>query len=123
MTNREFFSAISELNIDSELVDFAKSEIAKLDARNAKRRDTLSKEQKANEAVKAEMLNVISTNTMVASEIAKAMELSTQKVSALCRQLVADGALIASDVKVKGKGTVKAYHIPTDADVLETEEA
>ena len=49
------------------------------------------------------------TKEQIASEIAVALEISTQKTSALCRQLVENGTLNAEDVKVKGKGKVKGY--------------
>ena len=45
------------------------------------------------------------------SEIAKAIEISTQKCSALCRQLVDDERLVVTDVKVKSKGKQKAYKV------------
>jgi hypothetical protein len=48
---------------------------------------------------------------MVASDIAKAMEISTQKASALCKLLVDNGTLAVGDKKIKGKGTVKEYSL------------
>ena len=112
MTNREFFTAVFNNEITDEVIVFAKDALVKLDARNDKRRNTLSKEQIANEAIKSEMLSVLAKNgAMVASEIAAAMGISTQKVSALAKQLVDCGSLKASDRKVKGKGTVKCYEV------------
>lgn len=112
MTNREFFTAISTNDaVSEELKAFALAEIAKLDARNDKRRNTLTKEQKANEEVKVAILEAIGIGSMTASEIASKLNISTQKASALARLLVADGKVKAVDVKVKGKGTVKAYEV------------
>ena len=88
----------------------AKAEIEKLDARNEKRRNTLTKEQKANEEVKGAIVEFIGDKSeVVASDIAKGLDLSTQKVSALCKQMVENGVLAVSEVKVKGKGAVKGY--------------
>lgn len=109
MTNREFFTAVSIAPVADELKEFALAEIAKLDARNDKRRNTLSKEQKANEEVKTAILGAIGIGSMTAAEIGAACGISTQKASALCRLLVGDGKLSAHDVKVKGKGSVKVY--------------
>lgn len=109
MTNREFFTAITTSAVSDELKAFAEAEIAKLDARNDKRRNTLTKEQKANEEIKAAILEAIGIGSLTAAEISKACEISTQKASALCRLLVADGKLAVHDIKVKGKGSVKAY--------------
>ncbi len=109
MTNREFLTAVINGTVSANEIDFAKAEIAKLDARNDKRRNTLSKEQKANEEIKAAILATIGIGSMVAADIAKAVGVSTQKASALCTLLVKDGKLTVRDLKVKGKGTVKCY--------------
>lgn len=112
MTNREMLTAVINGSITAEIIEAAKAEIAKVDARNDKRRNMLTKEQIANEAIKDEMLSVLVKNgAMIASEIAAAMGISTQKVSALAKQLVDCGSLKASDRKVKGKGTVKCYEV------------
>lgn len=112
MTNREFFSAIISSNLSAEIVEFATNSLAKLDQRNEKRRDTMTKEQIANCNLKADILKVL-TKPMVASEIASTLGISTQKVSALCKQLVDEGSLTVADIKVKNKGTVKQYELAT----------
>lgn len=110
MTQREFYTAVITADINDELTNFAKAEIAKLDARNDKRRNTMTKEQKANEDIKVKIVEFIGDKfDVVASDIAKGLEISTQKVSALCKQMVENGTLVVADVKVKGKGAVKGY--------------
>ena len=110
MTNREFYNAIINHEVNDEVIAMAKAEIEKLDARNEKRRNTLTKEQKANEEVKGAIVEFIGDKSeVVASDIAKGLDLSTQKVSALCKQMVDNGVLAVSEVKVKGKGAVKGY--------------
>jgi predicted transcriptional regulator len=110
MTNREFYNAIINHEVNDEIIAMAKAEIEKLDARNEKRRNTLTKEQKANEEVKGAIVEFIGDKSeVVASDIAKSLDLSTQKVSALCKQMVDNGVLAVSEVKVKGKGAVKGY--------------
>lgn len=111
MTNREFYNAVINANVSEEITSHAQDALVALDNRNEKRRNTLTKEQKANEEIKAEILKGISLNFHTAKEIAEGLELSTQKVSALCRQLVESGALISKEVKVKGKSAVKAYFL------------
>lgn len=112
MTNREFLNAIINGEVTDEVVTMAKEEIKKLDARNEKRRTTMTKEQTANEGVKAQIVEFIGDKkAVVASEIAQGVGVSTQKVSALCKQLVDEGKLTVADVKVKGKGSVKGYTI------------
>ena len=109
MTNREFLNSVINGTVNADGIAFAQAELAKLDARNDKRRNTLSKEQIANEAIKTAILEAIGIGSMVASDIAKACDISTQKASALCALLVKDGKLAVHDLKVKGKGTVKCY--------------
>lgn len=107
MTRREFFEAVMAVDgIDSVLHDFAASEIEKLNARNAKRSSTPSKTALANEPIKAEIVKVLSDTPQSASEIAEKVGISTQKSSALLRQI--DG-LTVSELKIKGKGKVKGY--------------
>ena len=114
MTQREFLTAIAnDTTINAELVEFAKEMLVKADEKNAKRRETQSKVQKENEPIKAKILEILAGGTVkVASDIATELEISTQKASALCRQLVESGK--ASVKEVKGKsGKVKAYYIET----------
>lgn len=107
MTRREFFEAVmNHEGISEELSVFAANEIEKLNARNAKRSSTPSKRSLANEPIKAEIVKVLSDTPQSASEIASKVEISTQKASALLRQI--DG-LTVSELKVKGKGKVKGY--------------
>jgi Fic family protein len=110
MTYREFFNAVINNEITDEVIAMAKAEIVKLDNRNEKRRNTLTPEQKENEALKAKMLEGLN-GTVIASEVASKYGISTQKASALLRQIVEDGKATVGAVKVKGKGTVKAYTI------------
>ena len=112
MIKREFFNAIINGEITDEVITMAKEEIKKLDARNEKRRNTMTKERVANEGVRAQIGEFIGDKkAVVASEIAQGVGVSTQKVSALCKQLVDEGKLTVADVKVKGKGPVKGYTI------------
>ena len=112
MTQREFLTAIaSNETLNAELVDFAKALLVKADEKNAKRRETPNKTQLANEPIKAKILELLADRSMVASDIARELEITTQKASALARQLVDSEQLNAKDVKVKGKGSVKCYSL------------
>lgn len=112
MTNREFFNAIVNGELNDEVIEKAKSEIVKLDERNAKRASKPSKKSIENEPIKESIANhLVDGEGHLASEIASGLGLSVSKVSALCRQMVADGVLTVEDVKVKGKGMQKSYSI------------
>ena len=111
MTQRDFYNAVMAETSNDELKAFASDAIAKLDARNAKRASTPSKKSIENAPIRAHIAGFLEENegSHVASEIANALGISTQKASALCRQMVTDGVLTVEDVKVKGKGTQKSY--------------
>lgn len=128
MTKREFLNEViavidgtSEVDV-LELKEFAKAEIVKLDERNASRSSKPTKTQIENEPIKEKILEVLSTGErMVASAIAERLEISTQKVSALCRQLVESKKLKVEDVKIPKKGKQKAYMVNTAANEEDTE--
>ena len=52
MTNREFFEKVIATVDDAEIVDFAKTSIEKLDARNEKRKSMTSKKALENAPIK-----------------------------------------------------------------------
>ena len=119
MTNREFYTNISNGIINDEVIAHATSAIEKMDTANANRKSKPSKTSVANEPIKASIVELLTTNgAMVASAIGTALttpelEVTTSKASALCGQLVKAEVLAVEDIKVKGKGTVKQYSIAT----------
>lgn len=121
MTSRDFYTAIaSNEAVSADLRDYATEQIAKLDAKNAKRSSKPSKTQVANEPIKTAIIEYLSANGQtIASELATALSteetpVTTQKASALCRQLVAEGLLSVADVKIPKKGAVKAYSVVSE---------
>lgn len=115
MTNREFFTAVSTSSVNDEIKAFALDAIAKLDARNEKRASTPSKTAVANEPIKVAILAYVGEHAnAIAVDIATACEISTQKASALCVQLVNEGKLTANEVKVAKKGKVKGYTLAVE---------
>lgn len=112
MTQREFFTKVIEANINEELTAKAQELIAGLDKRNAQKSATMTKTQKENEVLKAEMLEKLERGKgYLAAEIGVVMGFSTSKATALAGQLVKSGKATAADVKVKGKGMQKSYTI------------
>ena len=107
MTMREFYTAIVEGKVTDEVIAKATAEIEKLDARNEKRKGENSKRAKENEPIKADILD----GKSVASAIGIGIGQSTNKVSALCKQMVEAKVLSVSEYKEKGKSKVNAYAI------------
>lgn len=108
MTQRDFYTAIVNSDLNDELKAYATEAIAKLDARNAKRASTPSKTQKENAPLIEKIATLLTSEPKLASELAKEMGLSTQKVTPLVKAV--EGVSV-TDVKVKGKGTQKGYYI------------
>ena len=112
MTTREFLNAIVSANLSDEMTEKANALIASLDKRNSARKAKPSKTAVANEPIKQAIVEYLTANGQkVSSEIGEGLNISTQKASALCRQLVESGMLTVSDVKVAKKGTLKAYSV------------
>ena len=111
-TQRDFLEVIIRTVESQEIVDFAKDEIQKLDKRNAKRRSSQTAKQKENEAIKEKILESLSAKEItLASDVAKEQKISTQKASALLRQLAIDELVAQEDVKVKSRGVLKGYKL------------
>ena len=114
MTKREFLQKVIAKTANEELRAYAENEITKLDERNHARSSKPSKTQLENEPIKAAIVEFLTgKDWTVASAIGEALEISTQKASALCRQLVADKVLVEMEVKIPKKGKQKAYMVNT----------
>ena len=109
MTKREFLETIVSGTMNDEVVEKATEMLEKLDAENEKRRNRVSKKALENEPIKEKIVEVLGDEPKTATVIGEEVGISTQKASALLRQLVMDGKAEKSDVKVTGKGTQKGY--------------
>lgn len=125
MTNREFFEEIAkDERLAKEIRNHATEAIAKLDKRNADRQAKPSKTALENAPIKIAILEyLVGKSEEVASVIAENVGISTSKASALCGQLVAEEKVIATWVKIKGKGKVKGYTLAVADEVEPTDEA
>lgn len=122
MTQREFYTAVIEANVSEELVAFATDAIAKLDKTNETRKVKTAEKAAAKEAEKAPIREaiyaVITTGEgKTASDlIAEAgVDVKPQSIPSLLKPLVDEGKVIKTDIKVKGKGTVRGYARPEEA--------
>lgn len=112
MTNRDFFNAVINANVSDEITAFAKASLDKLNAKNEKRRNSTSPNQKKNEDFKKDIyddFNAEPNRVFTAKEIADKYEVSTQKISALLRQMVDAGIIKSFDTKDSKKNKVKGY--------------
>lgn len=115
MTNREFFEAVVNANVNEELTDFAKLALEKLDHTNSLRRDAAARKAVEKEAERAPIREAIvkclsaepkTASTLIAES---GMEIKPQAIPSLLKGLVEAGTVVKSEVKVTGKGKQVGY--------------
>ena len=118
MTNREFYTAISNGEMNDELMAKATELIEKMNEANAKRAQKVLEKKQAAEDEKAPireaLLNAMGDETMTASQLIEAAgltdEVKVASVPSLLKPFVLDGTVEKVDVKVEGKkGPQRGY--------------
>lgn len=124
MTNREFFVAVMNLeNAPSELVEFAKSGIKKLDSRNASRQAKPTKAQIENEALYPSVLALLNeSEPTLSTVVASSLGISTSKATGLLGNLFKANKVAKVDVAVKGKGKQKGWLLVVDESTFSADE-
>lgn len=115
MTNREFYQAVINANINDELTAFATAGIEKLDHTNSLRKDVTAKKAQEKEAERAPIrdaiMAVMTTESKTATTLIEeaGVEIKPQAIPSLLKDLVESGTVVKSDVKVTGKGKQRGY--------------
>lgn len=115
MTQREFYAAVIEANINETLTVYATEAIEKLDKTNDNRKAKAAEKAAEKEAEKAPIrqaiLAVITEEPATASTLIEkaGVDIKPQAIPSLLKGLVEDGVIVKTDIKVKGKGTVRGY--------------
>ena len=107
LTKRDHFNALLALESVKEnpaLTEFVSHELELLEKKNsADRKPTAA--QQANENIKADILDALTATPVTITDLQKSSgalgELSNQRISALLRQLVADGLAVRVEDKRK----------------------
>ena len=108
-TKREMLNAVAAGMVNEEVAAWARDEIAKMDRANELRRNKMSKKAKENLPVIEAIKGVLTDEPQTATMIGEKVGISTQKASALLRQIVDAGHATKVEVKIKGKGKQKGY--------------
>ena len=121
MNEREFLTAVINGTITPDVIAHATEGIAKLDARNEKRKATQTKAQKENEPIAQAILDTRAAhpNGVLGVDLATAIGQTTQKTNGVAGNLVKEGKVVKSKVKVKGKGELTHYALAPTAEVAE----
>ena len=112
MTSREYFQNVLNANISDEMNQMSQTLIQRLDAKNAKRKTTQSKDQKAAAERRDMVLKFLQTHEGVFTrdEIAAEVGIESTKVTGACSALLKGGLIQKSEVKVD-KSRKVAYSI------------
>lgn len=121
MTNREFYTAISNGEMNDELMAKATELIEKMNEANAKRAQKVLEKKQAAEDEKAPireaLLNAMNEEGMTAAQLIEAAGLTDEvkiaSVPSLLKPFVLDGTVEKVDVKVEGKKGPQRGYIKT----------
>ena len=116
MTQKEFFEAVMNADVEQELRDFAADRLEKLIAQREKA-NARAKEKRAEkndyEPIRVALLEVMTTEPKTAPAlIAEAgLDITPHKVSYAMRALIEDGKVTKTQITVSGKGKHVAYAV------------
>lgn len=116
MTTREFYQAVVDGNITDDVLSKAQELIVALDAKNAKRKTTPTKEQKEAAERRIAVCTFLCDHQgqpFTRDVIADALGISPAQVTAACKSLLADGSIDKSEIKVE-KSRKVAYTYPVE---------
>lgn len=113
MTRRERLEAVINNNITEELINECKEELNKLNERSAA---TLAKSKesakyKENKKLEEQIYSILGEEPLQIEEIKSILnvEVTRQRLTAICTNLIREGRADSIDLKIKGKGKRKGY--------------
>lgn len=102
MTTREYFNAVLNANISDEMNEASVEFLSKLDSRNEKRKNTVTKDKAEAISRRELVLGFLSDNEGVFTreQIAEAIGITPNQVTGACTTLVGEGKVNKTEVKV-----------------------
>lgn len=115
MTRRQRLEAVINGEITEELIADCIEELKKLDAAGAKalERARSTDHYSENKELEEKIVEVLTNEPIQVEELKEKLgvELTRQRLTAICTNLVREGRIYVADVKVKGKGKRRAYYV------------
>ena len=112
MNERNYLNAVLAIeNLSDKMREETLARIAKIDAKNEKRKGVQTKTQKENEPIAQAIVEALADGQKLSVELATAVGCSVNKVNGIALNLVNEGRLTKTKVKVKGKGDMTAYSL------------
>lgn len=116
MTTREYFQTVLDAHISDEIDEASRILIGKLDAKNAHRKSTPTKEQKEAAVRRQSVVDFFYNHqdqVFTRDQIAEALGISPSQVTAACKPLVVENMIVRTEAKV-GKTRKVVYHMPRE---------
>ena len=111
MTKKEFYSAIINNAVTSDVIAMAENELKAMTEKSAKLKAKNEEKNAAGFTAIREFFAGHGDGQALTSEVAEFTDMTTSKASALLRKMAESGELIQEEVKISGKGTRKAYRL------------
>lgn len=112
MNERTYLNSVLAIaNLSETMREETLARIAKIDAKNEKRKGVQTKTQKENEPIAQAIVEALADGQKLSVELATAVGCSVNKVNGIALNLVNEGRLAKTKVKVKGKGDMTAYSL------------
>ena len=123
MNERTYLNnVLSIADLSDEMREETLGRIAKIDAKNEKRKGVKTKTQKENEPIAQAIVEYLADKGAVLGvDIATALNLSTNKVNGVAGTLWKEGVLVKDKAKVKGKGEMTTYALAPTVEESEGE--
>ena len=119
MTNRQALTLIKNGTITEDVVTWAIGEIAKLDKKNAKRKAEEGTIKVENRPIAEAILSALADGQMLSTDLARAIGQTTQKTNGVAGEMAKLGMVVKVKVKVKNKGEMTAYALPSATEEVE----
>ena len=123
MNERTYLNAVLALpNLSDELKEETQARLDKMNAKNEKRKTMQTKTQKENEPIAKAIVEALANGGMLGLDLATAIGQTPNKTNGVAGNLVKEGVLIKTKVKVKGKGEMAHYELAPTDEIEETDE-
>lgn len=123
MNERTYLNNVLAIaDLSDEMREETLGRIAKIDAKNEKRKGVKTKTQKENEPIANAIIEALADGEKLSVDIATAVGCSVNKVNGIALTLVNEGRLAKTKVKVKGKGEMTAYSLVVSVEENEGED-
>ena len=116
MTTREFLIAVANANVSEEITAKAAEMVLALDAKNAKRKSTPTKEQRESASRVGAVLDFFRDHQgtpFTRDAIAEAVNITPSQVTAACKPLVVNGMIVKTEAKIDKSRRV-VYTMPQE---------